>query len=503
MKLTKKWLSLFLCGVTAFSLFACSPQSTSSDSLSSGVTTSPFRQEADYSPRNGVKREWNKVSSYFCNYGAFQEEMLDYDVAIIGRNVMSAEDMQKFSDAGVWTIAYISLGEDYSLNVGDGLGPGGYASYYLYDESDMPIANGDWGSYYVDPGHPAWRTIVLNEVRRLVETGVDGIFMDTVDSVDRFPETFNSMCGLIKEIREAFPDIKMVLNRGFTVVPTLYPVLDGVMFELFSTYYNLKVFKYDVLDTKSVQFNYNRFYGVSIVNACRQVKYFPVFALEYYPRDGFDSDKQWIYDTDWEYDFIPYLTMEGREIGGAITDYRLRPESERGIKALSVRDNEDLLEKNGDTSAANLAYEGNGAKITVDSVFTGYGKSALTDGYISNAENFDLLGWQFANWASAETESAHYVEVKLPKAHDLTKMTVYWAYDNGNVYSSRAVSVQAYIGEEWVTVGEAKEIENGVVSTEIALSDCSGVTKIRLFQEAGYGSVARRNLMWIGEIALY
>ena len=166
MKLTKKWLSLFLCGVTAFSLFACSPQGTSSDSLSSGVATSPFRQEADYSPRNGVKREWNKVSSYFCNYGAFQEEMLDYDVAIIGRNVMSAEDMQKFSDAGVWTIAYISLGEDYSLNVGDGLGPGGYASYYLYDESDMPIANGDWGSYYVDPGHPAWRTIVLNEVRR-------------------------------------------------------------------------------------------------------------------------------------------------------------------------------------------------------------------------------------------------------------------------------------------------------------------------------------------------
>ena len=116
------------------------------------VMPKQFRQEADYSPRNGVKRDWNKVSSYFCNYGEYQETMNDYDVGIIGKD-MSLEGMQQLEAAGVWKIAYITLGEDYSLNVGDGLGPGGYASYYLYD-NDEPIPNGDWAK--------AWKKMTLN-----------------------------------------------------------------------------------------------------------------------------------------------------------------------------------------------------------------------------------------------------------------------------------------------------------------------------------------------------
>ena len=472
---------------------------------SSGNTeenTALFYQEADYSDRNGQKREWNNVSSYFCNYGVFQEEMLKYDVAILSENI-GAEGLQKLQDAGVWTVCYISFGEDNPLRTGDGMGPGGFSSYYLYDDEDKPIPNGDWGSYYTDPGSPAWREFLYNEIQRIVDMGFDGIFIDTVDSVDRFPETFNDMCDLIRSVDEKWPDIKMVLNRGFTVVPTVYESLDGVMFELFSTAYDLTTFRYDMLAEDSAQFAYNRQWGVSIVNAVRQKKYFPVFGLEYYPIDGAETIKQAIYNLDWEFDFIPYLTMNGRILDGPMAPYDLRPTSERGVRALSLRDPIEGVEMNGDTSEANLAYSSNGGIVSVDSSFTGYSSGALNDGYVANAENFETIGFQWANWASAETVLDHWAQIETSNEVQATKLIIDWAWDNGVVYSSKEVYVEAYIDGAWVRVGEATDIPAETPRSEIALTVSSPTDLYRVVQTAGDGPSSRPNLMWISELSLY
>ena len=478
----------------------------SSDTSGGGTVASTvpeqFRQEADYSDRNGQKREWNKVSSYFCNYGSFQEEMLEYDVAIITNNV-GAEGLQKLKDAGVWTIRYISFGEDNPLRTGDGLGPGGFCSYYLYDEEDKPIPNGDWGSYYTDPGSPAWREFLFEDIQSVVDDGYDGIFIDTVDSVDRFPETFNDMCDLIRTVDEKWPDLKLVLNRGFTVIPTVYESLDGVMFELFSTAYDLNTFEYDMLEEDSAQFAYNRQWGVSIVNAVRQKKYFPVFGLEYYPLDGAEVIKQAIYDLDWEFDFIPYLTMQGRILDGPMAPYTLRPQSERGSRALSLRDPIEGVEINGDTTSANLLYSSNGGTIEVDSVFTGYSGSALNDGYVANAENFDAIGFQWANWASAETVLDHWAQMEISQAVQANRLVIDWAWDNGVVYSSKEVHVEALIDGEWVRVGGLSDIPDETERSEIALTTPSPTNVYRVVQTSGDGPFSRPNLMWISELSLY
>ncbi|MBR4419383.1 MAG: endo alpha-1,4 polygalactosaminidase, partial [Clostridia bacterium] len=91
--------------------------------------------------------------------------------------------MKKLNDAGTWTICYITIGEDDSLNTADGLGEGGYASYYIY-ENGSPKMNTNWNSYFVDAGSPVWQEIIIERARNILAMGADGLFLDTVDSVD-------------------------------------------------------------------------------------------------------------------------------------------------------------------------------------------------------------------------------------------------------------------------------------------------------------------------------
>ena len=495
------------------------PGSSSSEETSNPMPGSRFSQVADYSDRHGVKRDWDKVSSYLINYGPFQEEMLKYDVCILGSGMQNAdgsysgvspEDVKKLHDAGVWALAYTTWGEDYSLKIGDGLGPDGYASWYLYDESGQPIPNGDWGSYYTNPAAPGWQEYLINDIQRIVDMGYDGILMDTIDSVYVYPETLSPMVQLIHKVRLKFPNLKMVLNRGFKIIPTAYHDLDGNLFELFSTAYDTTHFVYDKLDfEKSVTFTYNRIEAVRTINACRQDKYFPVFAMEYYPSNeegGNDLDRQAIYNNDWLYDFIPYINEAGRSIGGHIQPYTFRPTNQtmRGAKALLEKD-ASSLPKNGDTSDKNLVYAENGATVVTDSNFNGYSAVVLNDGYISNEENFADLGWAYANWASAETDVEHWVEFTLPVVKNVDKVVIWWAYDNGEIYSSRYVTVQIYKSGQWVEVGREDDISNNTTKSEITLTNAKNVKRIRIHQDAGKGpkTGGRDKLMWVSEVEMY
>ena len=60
----------------------------------------------------GKKVDWLDVSSFCCYYGAYDEKMNNYDVAICESRSLGAEGIQKLNEAGVWTICYITIGED-------------------------------------------------------------------------------------------------------------------------------------------------------------------------------------------------------------------------------------------------------------------------------------------------------------------------------------------------------------------------------------------------------
>ena len=154
-------------------------------------------------------------------------------------------------------------------------------------------------------------------------------------------------------------------------------------------------------------------------------------------------------------------------------------------------------------SFANLLYSSNGGVVEVDSSFTGYSASALNDGYVANAENFDAIGFQWANWASAETVLDHWAQMKVSEAVQANKLVIDWAFDNGVIYSSQAVYVEALIDSEWVRVGELSDIADETLRSEIKLDTPSPTDTYRVVQTSGDGPSARPNLMWMSELSLY
>lgn len=454
---------------------------------------------------DGKKVEWLDVTSFSTYYGPYDEKQENYDVAICESKNLGVDGITKLNAAGVYTICYITIGEDDSLNTGDGLGEGGWASYYIY-ENGAPKKNENWNSYFVDAGSPVWQEMVLEKARKILNMGADGLFLDTVDSVDVDMNTQGGMVSLIKRLRDEFPDAKLVVNRGFSVLEYIAQYIDGLMFESFNT-------TWDFVKGESVQLSdsaneYNIATAVNTINKQRQYHYFPVFALDYI-NDSDDFLIQTYMDRSWTYDFISYFTTANKL--DMVYVFEETPRSARGSIALIGEGDiaQTAGQPNGDTSAANLAYVKNKVTLEVDSYYSADYKNnktaALNDAYIS-----ETMYWAKRAWASGEEKPDvgaeytvdHWIEATFAERKDVSKVNVYWGFDNGAYYSGQTVIVQAFIDNEWKEVARVDNIESNTSKTEISFNTVN-VQKIRIVQPAGFGVSYRRGIMWVGEIEIY
>lgn len=227
------------------------------------------------------RREWENVRNFVCYYGIGKiEKMSKFDVAILESRNLTRQNIEALNRSGTWTIGYISVGEDITLRVGDGKGPGGYASFYFdRDKDGQPDMNPNWNSFFTDAGNPLWQDIIIEKVRTIIEDkGLDGIFLDTVDTVDLYRESKLGMIDLIRRMREEFPYIKNVQNRGFSILEDTAEFIDGLMFEGFSTTHswedgtNIRADKSKLISTGMLAIK---------INELRKKNNFIVFALDY------------------------------------------------------------------------------------------------------------------------------------------------------------------------------------------------------------------------------
>lgn len=184
-----------------------------------------------------------KIGSYACYYGKGEIETLSrYDLVILETGNYSPEEIGKIRANGTRVLGYLSVGEileDTPGTTWTRKNPKDPAvePYYLDGDGDgKPDRNGEWGSVYVDPRSPVWQQRILDELApdRLKTKGCDGLFLDTIDTVDAYPVVKYGMASLIKKIRKAYPQAPVMANRGFTILDDMAAHLDAILFEQFS-----------------------------------------------------------------------------------------------------------------------------------------------------------------------------------------------------------------------------------------------------------------------------
>ncbi len=463
------------------------------------------------------RKEWFAAKNFVCYYGADAvADMSDFNIAIIESKSHTKKEIELLKKAGVWVVGYVTIGEDDKLEKRDGKGPGGYASFYMdVDWDGKPDKNVNWNSYYVDGGNKLWQDIIINErVKSVLDKGCDGIFMDTVDTVEIYQNTKKGMIDLIANIRKKYPDIKIVQNRGFSVIADTAPYIDSVMYEDFSIDYDWENDTYSKADEGklvstgifAVTLNKIR-YKYQNGKPTLKKPLFTVVALDYANPDQKDLI-QFCYDRAWEYDFVPYVsTIQLDEVFPYFP-----PKTKRGKKLfkgetakvgiegnLAFADKFNIKDIKKKKDKKNLALIDNGVKIKADSAFSGYNPISLIDGYTNDKR----LPWQRAAWASLDLYVDHWVIIDLPKAQKINRIKIYWALDNGRYYTSREVEIQYFFQGYWKKLGVIKTPKDNIPYSEIVLKKPEIGRQFRILQKKGNGPRIRPNIMWIAEIEIY
>jgi polysaccharide biosynthesis protein PelA len=158
-----------------------------------------------------------------------------YDLSIISPD--AEVDLKEGHKLGRRFFSYLSIGEVAS--------DAPYREKVIERKIPFFGKNEFWQSDLVDLSRPDWTQFIIELAGVSVQKGFDGFFLDTVDTVDlliqKYPERADAFRGglisLVKRLRLAYPDKKIIMNRGFSVIDELAGTVDGMLVEsVFQTF---------------------------------------------------------------------------------------------------------------------------------------------------------------------------------------------------------------------------------------------------------------------------
>jgi uncharacterized protein (TIGR01370 family) len=203
-------------------------------------------------------------------------------------------------------LGYVSLGEvkDTDSYFGD-----------LKQKGLVLTENPNWkGSYYIDLRNPYWTKLVVEEIiPSILHSGFSGVFFDTLDSPlylettspQKYKGMEDSAVNLIKAVRMHYPAMPVMVNRAYTILLRIAPLIDMEMGESVYTDYIFDKKKCGKVDaeTNSQQLKW--------LNEAKQKNpKLKIYTLDY--ADPADTDTiQDVYKTERGNGFIPYVATVG------------------------------------------------------------------------------------------------------------------------------------------------------------------------------------------------
>ena len=200
------------------------------------------RSEATAKPRANTARRWG------VDYGAATDPVLAKACALLVLEPHHARPIAPLRGPGSILLGYVSFGE---VERGRPYFAG------LEKAGALRAANPNWpDARLAELRHPAWRAAVLDRlVPAILALGYDGIFIDTMDNAEAM-ERQDSVANkgmvaagvsLIAAVRARFPRIRIMLNRGYALLPDVAPKIDYLLGEAMASRWNFATKRHELL----------------------------------------------------------------------------------------------------------------------------------------------------------------------------------------------------------------------------------------------------------------
>ncbi len=154
-----------------------------------------------------------------------------FDVAVVEPDFVDKPTPQaRTTQDGEHTLfAYVSLGEVQPSR----------AYYHKLSKTCLAGSNAAWGSRVINQTCPSWSAFFLDTIiAPLWDKGWRGFFVDTLDSYQMFSTTdaarlaqTQAMVAILRELKRRYPEAKLMLNRGFELMPDIANITYAVATE--------------------------------------------------------------------------------------------------------------------------------------------------------------------------------------------------------------------------------------------------------------------------------
>ncbi len=202
------------------------------------------------------------------------------------------------------TFAYISIGEVWD---------GEHEAAEKKGSKLLISKNKVWKSHVVDITDPAWTDIVLAKVEDAKSKGFDGVMLDTIDSPlylaaesrdnKRLKAVEDAAVALIHQIRKHYPQTKIILNRGFSILPRVAGEIDYVLAESIFAKTDVSTGQFGLFPPMTYAGVAEQLQGVAAENPRLQI-----LTLDYWNTQDVKGLER-IYTTQRARGFSPYVTL--------------------------------------------------------------------------------------------------------------------------------------------------------------------------------------------------